>query len=313
MPLSSTNYQVNSLVSLPFTTTTSSFTMPAIDSNVTISVGNSNAVGDYLYIENAGFFQLVTRVSSTSISVTNLGYSVNASPTTNISTGKRVVNSGIGGGDGGGDGGAGSGENGKDAFTETTATFTVPAVNSSVVIPVLDTYSVVADLIVYIESAGYYSVESASTTGDPTVTAINLGYPENAAPTTSITSNKLVVTAGIRGAAGTNGADGLNAFTRTNASFTVPAANSTVSITVLNSNALPPGVVIFIESAGYYSVSSVTNSTTIVATNLGYSGNASPTSTITTDKLVVTAGVRGASGEGGGAGIIDYEDIRFYL
>jgi len=300
MPISSTNYQVNSLVSLPFTTTTSSFTMPSVSSNVTISVENSSVIANYLYIEDAGFFELVSTISGTEITVSNLGYVGNASPTTTIASGKKITNSGIKGADG---------ENGKDAFTETTATFTVPAVNSSVVIPVLDTYSVVADLIIYIESAGYYSVESASTTGDPTITAINLGYPENAAPTTSITSDKLVVTAGIRGAAGTNGVD---ATTRTNASFTVPAANSTVSITVLNSNALPPGIVIFIESAGYYSVSSVTNSTTIVATNLGYSGNASPTSTVTTNKLVVTAGVRGASGEGG-AGIIDYEDIRFYL
>jgi hypothetical protein len=98
---------------------------------------------------------------------------------------------------------------------------------------------------------------------------------------------------------GTNGTNGIDATTRTNNGFTVPSVSSNVSITLLSSASLSSGVVIYIEAAGYYSVSSITNSTTIVATNLGYSMNASPATNITTNKLVVTAGVKGADGTNG--------------
>jgi hypothetical protein len=154
-----------------------------------------------------------------------------------------------------------------------------------------------------------------------------------------------------RGTDGTNGTNGINAFTSTNASFIVPAVSSSVTITVLFAASLVEGMIVLIEDAGYYSVAAVISSTSISVTNLGYAGNASPTTDISTNKKVIPSGVKGADGAGNiavtdestvltlsatsfmftgsgvtatntggnviinipGSSTIDYETIRFYL
>ncbi len=90
---------------------------------------------------------------------------------------------------------------------------------------------------------------------------------------------------------GVAGANGTNAYTTTSASFTQPAINATVSVSVDATAWMGVGQNIFITTGGYYSVSSITNSTTVVLTNLGYTGNTSPTTSITSGKKVSPGGI----------------------
>jgi hypothetical protein len=66
--------------------------MPAVGDNVTITVSNSGqfgnrwaVVGQVIFIEGARFFQVAALVGTNQITVTNLGYSGNATPGTTIS------------------------------------------------------------------------------------------------------------------------------------------------------------------------------------------------------------------------------------
>lgn len=79
-----------------FTTTVGTFIVPAIGDTVTITVGSSlwMAIEQPLFVETAGFYQVVSLPSSTSVEIENLGYVPNAVPTTVISSGSSVVASG---------------------------------------------------------------------------------------------------------------------------------------------------------------------------------------------------------------------------
>ncbi len=63
------------------------------------------------------------------------------------------------------------------------------------------------------------------------------------------------------------GQQGNNAYTTTTGAFAVPAVGSPVSIPVVNSGMAAVGQVLFIATAGYYTVVSLPNSNTIVANN----------------------------------------------
>ena len=95
--------------------------------------------------------------------------------------------------------------------------------------------------------------------------------------------------------------DGLNSFTTTAANFTQPAVSGTVTVSTtnlgqLNNQWMAVGQVVFITGGGYYTVSSITDLTTVVLTNLGYTGNASPGATVTSGGLVTAGGLQGVAG-----------------
>ena len=103
------------------------------------------------------------------------------------------------------------------------------------------------------------------------------------------------------------GAAGKNAFTLTTASFTMPAVDANVTITVSTTgqygNAWAKALqVIAITGAGYFQVVSTTGNNQITITNLGYAGNASPAATIAAGATVAPAGIRGIQGAAGAAG-----------
>jgi len=62
------------------------------------------------------------------------------------------------------------------------------------------------------------------------------------------------------------------------------------------------GQYLFVQNGGFYTVSSITNSTTVVLTNLGYSVNAAPAATVASGSAVSAGGVLGPTGATGGAG-----------
>jgi hypothetical protein len=110
---------------------------------------------------------------------------------------------------------------------------------------------------------------------------------------------------------GLNGVDGINAFNFTTASFTMPAVNSNVTVNVKATNPFKNswfavGQVVFIETAGYFQVVSITGSNQVTLKNLGYSDAnftpAAPATTIASNVKVSPAGLQGAAGSSGGAG-----------
>lgn len=102
--------------------------------------------------------------------------------------------------------------------------------------------------------------------------------------------------AGANGLPGTNGTDGQNAFTVTTASFVQPASSGTVNIEVLSSEWSTVGEPLFITTGGSYLVTAVPDATHITVQNLGYAGNASPTTVIASSSVVTPSGFKGDPG-----------------
>lgn len=101
---------------------------------------------------------------------------------------------------------------------------------------------------------------------------------------------------GTPGLPGTNGTDGVNAFTTTTASYIQPAVSSMVNISVLDSSWAAVGEPIFIAVGGSYLVTAIIDGTTITVQNLGYAGNAAPTTVIVSTSVVTPSGIKGDNG-----------------
>ena len=106
---------------------------------------------------------------------------------------------------------------------------------------------------------------------------------------------------GPAGADGTNGTNGTNAYTTTTAEFTVPAVSSTVTVSVVDTSWLGNGQTLYIEGSGYYDVRIVTDATTVVLGNLGYTGNDSEGTVVPYNRIVQAGGLQGPSGSTSGA------------
>lgn len=128
---------------------------------------------------------------------------------------------------------------------------------------------------------------TVSNTGDPLTAIFNFGL---------VTGNT-----GADGGAGTPGADGKNAFTTVAVAYVQPAVNSTVTITLDDNDWCALGQIVYGVTGGYYSVDAI-SSTSILARNLGYTGNASPGTTIPIGNALVPAGIKGADGGTGATG-----------
>lgn len=85
-----------------YTYTTVAFTVPAVNSSVTIQVEASawGSNSQPIFIANAGSYQINSVPSATTISVKNLGYTGNVAPGTVIPVGSSVSPSGLKGDDG---------------------------------------------------------------------------------------------------------------------------------------------------------------------------------------------------------------------
>lgn len=88
-------------------------------------------------------------------------------------------------------------------------------------------------------------------------------------------------------------------FTQLTAGFTVPAIGSNVTISVLDSSWMSPTQVVYIQSAGYYEVQSLPDTISAIVKNLGYTGNAAPTTVIANSQGVSPGGLVGETGATG--------------
>ncbi len=110
---------------------------------------------------------------------------------------------------------------------------------------------------------------------------------------------------GDQGDDGQDGDDGVNAFTLTTAQFLMPAELANVNVSVLNTSWMGVGQVLFVVTAGYMQVVSITNSVMVVLKNLedtassAYTSNAAPTTAIPTASKVSPGGLQGPAGAAG--------------
>lgn len=119
--------------------------------------------------------------------------------------------------------------------------------------------------------------------------------------------------AGEDGSAGAAGAAGVNAFTTTTAAFTMPAESATVSVQVIDTSWMVVGQKLFVQTAGYMTISSITNSITVVLLNPentatgAYTVNAAPGTNIPSGSKVAPGGEQGPGGILSGAAGGDLE------
>lgn len=290
-----------------YTTTTANFTQPAVNGTVSASVGDTSwmVAGQTLFVATGGYYTVNSITDSVTVVLTNTGDTGNASPTTVINSPQGVSPGGVQGVQGP------SGASGGTSYTNTTANFTQPAVSATVSVQMGSTAWMTANEIVYVAGGGYYQISSVTDATHAVLT--NLGYTGNAAPTTVINSGALVGPSGIKGADGTNGTNGTNgvdSFTTTAANFTQPASGSTVSVQVGITAWMVATQVVYVATGGYYSVNSITDATHVVLKNLGYTGNAAPTTTINSGSGMSPGGLIGPSGGGGATSNVGLASAR---
>ena len=85
-----------------YTTLTSGFTVPSVSSTVTVDVSDSSwmTIGQVVFVQTAGYYEVSAKPTATSATLENLGYDGNASPAASISTGQQVGPGGLAGSDG---------------------------------------------------------------------------------------------------------------------------------------------------------------------------------------------------------------------
>ena len=106
----------------------------------------------------------------------------------------------------------------------------------------------------------------------------------------------------------TPGTPGKNAYTFLAASFTMPAISATVTVTVSNAGQFGNrwavvGQVVFVEGAGYFTVTAIVGTNQLTLFNLGYPNNTSPTTTIGSGGYISPAGLIGPQGTAGSNGV----------
>lgn len=113
---------------------------------------------------------------------------------------------------------------------------------------------------------------------------------------------------GATGAAGSTGAAGASAYTVLTANAT-PLGGTVYQIDIADSTWMSEGQTIYIQDAGYYTVTSITSATRIIINNLEYTGN--NTANLLDTKTLSAAGIIGLSGTNGTNGVdgFNYETV----
>lgn len=193
------------------------------------------------------------------------------------------------------------GSQGVSSLAFTTASFSIPAVNSSVSVSVDSSQFAVDGVNVYVETAGYFSLTSHT---DNQVTLTCLDSPVVGAV---IPSGKKIVIIGKTGLTGSQGSQGnqgqagpaSSPSAYVLAGFNTPDASSNVSVLVDSSVFTRPGAVVLVEGAGWYLVQSVPDRSHVVITGYGTSPSGIA---VQTGVQIVNAGAKGPQGITGAQG-----------
>lgn len=271
--------------------TSANWTTPASGVNVTVTVNSTTNLkaGSYIRVPIAGYYIVESITDSTHVVLQNNGDPFNAISGTTITVGAPLLPAQAAAG--------GGGSPGQAAYTQTTASFVVPTVGATVSVSVGSTAWMGGNgYWVFITGAGYYAVQSIIDTTHVVLT--NTGSASNAIPGSTINSGATVSAAGPTGAAGATGTP-LSAYDTLAASFTMPNAAASTTITIGSTAWLATNQVIYIASAGYFQVATISSATQVSITNLNYPGNAAAASTIASGSRVSPGGLQGAQGAGG--------------
>jgi collagen type VII alpha len=185
------------------TATSANFTIPPVFGNAQLKVVNSSWItaGMYIYIGNAGTYQVMSVVDINTLQVENTGAYGNAASGGTVVSGATVTSGGALGNPGP------QGAPGTAFFaTVQTPGFTVPAAATPVAIPLSTSVGVSAGNNLYVAGAGYYVIQSVDTTTQ--VTAVPMNVPGNASPGTVIPAGNVINAVGPTGSTGATGSQG---------------------------------------------------------------------------------------------------------
>ncbi len=104
---------------------------------------------------------------------------------------------------------------------------------------------------------------------------------------------------GDTGAAGSTGSAGASAYTTLSANAT-PLGGTVYQLDVVSSAWIAVGMILYVQDAGYYTVTSISSATRIIVNNPEYAGN--NTANLLNTKKVVSGGIRGVAGTDGANG-----------
>lgn len=196
-----------------YTTISTGWTVPPVgNESASLTVLNNEwmAVGEPVWVEGAGTFEVASLTGSTTITLTNL----TATPGSLVGFNTMVTAGGQQGD---------QGPTGPGAFTFTSANYTQPAVAGTVTISVVDGSWAGLGQPVYIEAGGIYIVTATGTT---TLQVQNTGATGNGSPGATIFSPAKVSPGGRQGVAGNNGNDGAAGHTPVTTSGTANPNNA---------------------------------------------------------------------------------------
>jgi len=281
--------------------TSANFTTPAANAAVAVTFVSTSklVVGQYTRIPIAGYYQVTVVTDSTHATLENMGDPLNVASGTTIASGAALLPAqAVSGG--------GAGTAGQNAYTQTTASFVVPAVGSTVAVTVGATAWMGGNgYWVFINGAGYYAVNSITDATHAVLT--NGGGASNATIGATVPSGATVSAAGPQGATGASG-QGLAAYDALSAGFTMPNAGANVTISIGSTAWVGIGQVLYVQSAGYLSVIAISSATQLNVQNLNYIGNAGSGTAIASGSHVGPGGLQGSQGAGG-AGLNAYTTL----
>jgi len=293
-----------------FTTTTAQFVAPPVNVNGTLKVVATNWVqaGQYVFLNGLGYYLVQQVNDANTLTILNTGVPENHAAGTILSAGGLVTSSGAAGITGA------QGPTGISALSKTTAPFSSPSAGQTITVPFDNTGWLVPYCNVFIAGSGSYQVQAIQTGNQVILTCISPVVPAgtNVAQGSLVSATGAQGPTGVQGPAGTPGTNGAmgppgpagtTVATTTAANYTQPAVNSTVGITLAGVGGVSPGLVLYINGGGYYTVVSVAGS---VATcqNLGYPINVAPGTVVNSGANVGASGPIGPTGVAGPAGSV---------
>jgi len=275
-----------------FTNVVDPWIQPGVQSSVTLVVANNQGFvnGMTVMIEGGGYYQVVSTDTLNRMTVMNFGGGYNQPPGTNIAPGKVTTTSlpGPAGATGA------TGPQGSQGIQGIPG----PPLNSK------GTVASSTNLPASGNTVGdfYQALDTGHGWGWSGGAWIDLGPFRgplgNPGPTGPAGPQGIQ---GVQGPLGPPGPAGTSVATTTAAPFTQPASGANVSVTLSSGAGISTGLILYIQTGGYYSVQSIAGAVATLQ-NLGYSGNASQGAVIASASSVGGVGPVGPQGAAGAQG-----------
>jgi hypothetical protein len=260
-----------------YATTTTEFIQPVIGGTVDVTLTSSSFLqpGQYVLIENAGYYEVVSISPGDIINIRNTGDIANSAPEVVIPLGKKITI---------------TGRPGFRGFTLTASQFQIPNIGESVNIMLDDDNSFLVGSIIDIDGIDSFEITTINRSSH-TITGKRLGNNVNVIPNDIVPIGKRVIVKGDKGDVGTG------AFCYIIADFVMPDIWSTVVVTVNHLDFIAVGLRVFVDEVGYFTVTDTLNST-VTLRNDGDFPNLPPATNIITPLKMVPAAMQASPAYG---------------